>query len=295
MHIKQWVRFLSINILLFTLISCRKDYSYEKSLIQKIQEQQAKGFLGNNLGQCVAANISGEYLTNVETDASNTVQITVTITEPGRYTITTDTVNGIFFNTSGIFYNTGVATVTLQCHGRAISIGNINFTISFNQSQCAFSLVVGDDLNTWSFWGSNKKYNGKITSALISSVLDRLGSKRQGLLVSGDNKLSSTPLNLLLDMQAELGASFLQPSTHYLDNTVDPSGGFFFSEANLIKYITNRAMPNSFPLHIISFNRATGIMEASFEGPAFNIQNSPFSSLNITKGRFKAAFAITVP
>lgn len=295
MHNNQSLFFITIIAVLFISISCRKDYSYEKSFTQKIQEQEAKGFLGNNSGQCVTANINGEYLTNVEADVSNTAQITVTITEPGRYSITTDTVNGIFFNASGVFYNTGVATVALQGYGRAISVGNARFTISFNQSQCTFSLFVDSDLNTWSFWGNNKKHSGKVTSALVFPVLDRWGNKRQGILVSGDNKLSSTPLNLLLDAQAELGASFLQPSIHYLGNTIDSSSGFLFNEANLIKYIINRSMPNSFPLRIISFNRATGIMEASFEGPAFNIQNSPFSSLNITKGRFKARFVVTVP
>ena len=295
MNTKQSICFVPIITLLFIFISCRRDYSYEKSLTQKIQEKQTKGFLGNNFGQCLTANINGAYLTHVETDASNTIEITATITEPGKYTITTDTVNGMFFNASGVFYNTGIFKVSLQGHGTAINTGNTPFTITFNQSQCTCSLPVYTDLNTWSFWDNDKKYNGKVTFAQVFAILDRLGNARQGLLLSGDNTRSSAPLTLLLDAEAELGASFLQPSTHYLYNSNDSVNGFLFGENNLLKYRINKTNINSFPLRIISFNRATGIMEASFEGPVLNIQNNPIGRLNITKGRFKAEFIVTVP
>ena len=290
MHNKQLLFFTTIITILFISISCSRDYSYEKSFTQKIQEKQAKGFLGNNSGQCVTANINGEYLTNVATDASNTVQITVTITEPGKYSINTETVNGIFFNASGIFYNAGTYNVTLQGHGTAINIGNTSFTVKFNQSQCAFTLPVLTDLNTWSFWDNNKKYSGKTTFLEVAPVFDRLGSTRQTLVFQGDNILSSAPLYLLFYLNSEVGASFLQPSTHYIDSD---DGGFTFFEDNLQKYTLNQAISrNSFLLRIISFNRATSIMEGSFEGPIFNLQNSRF---NITKGRFKANARVTVP
>ncbi|HPI00503.1 MAG TPA: hypothetical protein PK772_09240 [Chitinophagaceae bacterium] len=295
MNTKQSIRFVPIITLLFIFISCRRDYSYEKSLTQKIQEKQTKGFLGNNFGQCLTANINGAYLTHVETDASNTIEITATITEPGKYTITTDTVNGMFFNASGVFYNTGIFKVSLQGHGTAINTGNTTFTITFDESQCTCSLPVYTDLNTWSFWDNNKKYNGEVTFAQVFPILDRLGNVRQGLFLSGDNTRSSVPLGLFLNMEGELGASFLQPSTHYLYNSNSGFDGFVFDENNLLKYRINKTTINSFPLRIISFNRATGIMEASFEGPVLNIQNNPIGRLNITKGRFKAEFIVTVP
>lgn len=295
MNTKQLICFVPIITLLFIFISCRKDYSYEKSLTQKIQEKQAKGFLGNNFGQCLTANINGAYLTHVETDASNTIEITATITEPGKYTITTDTVNGMFFNASGVFYNTGIFKVSLQGHGTAINTGNTTFTITFDESQCTCSLPVYTDLNTWSFWDNNKKYNGEVTFAQVFPILDRLGNVRQGLFLSGDNTRSSVPLGLFLNMEGELGASFLQPSTHYLYNSNSGFDGFVFDENNLLKYRINKTNINSFPLRIISFNRATGIMEASFEGPVLNVQNNPIGRLNITKGRFKAEFIVTVP
>lgn len=59
-------------------------------------------------------------------------------------------------------------------------------------------------------------------------------------------------------------------------------------------YRANKGLNNTFPVHIISFNQITGIVDASFEGPALDITTSPISNLNIRRGRFKGRFTVTI-
>jgi len=290
MHNKQLLFFITIIAIFFISISCRRDYSYEKSLIQKLQEQDAKGTLGSTTGQCATATINGEFLTNVETDASNTIQLTAIITKPGRYTITTDTVNGLFFNSSGLFYNAGTYNVTLQGHGTAINIGNTSFTVKFNQSQCRFTLPVLTDLNTWSFWDGSRKYHGVVGGGPGAIINVYNLTRTQDLYVEGYTDLTKAHVFFLV-FDTETTGSFMQPGTHYLSDF--PGKGFLFSEDFTPKYRIRKDTLNNFPLHIISFDQATGIMEATFEGSVVNIATNPINYLNIAKGRFKAQFRVT--
>lgn len=156
-------------IFFFFLISCVKEYSYERTENEKLQSQEAKGFLGATLGQCttILPNNNGELFTNVEVDPLDAVQITVNVTDPGKYNITTDVANGVWFNASGIFKKAGTYNINLQAHGIPINVGASTFTIRFDKSTCSFTLPVLTDLNTWSFWDGQKSYKGIINSGIV--------------------------------------------------------------------------------------------------------------------------------
>lgn len=87
---------------------------------------------------CSAAVINGTYTAGTALSASNTVQISVTVTTVGAYNITTDTVNGMWFNASGSFATATTQPLTLNGNGTPANAGPFTFTVKFGASTCTF-------------------------------------------------------------------------------------------------------------------------------------------------------------
>lgn len=89
---------------------------------------------------CSSATFTGSYMQGVPLTTTNTVQqISVNVTSTGAYTISTDTVNGCWFNTSGTFTATGATNITLVGNGTPANSGPFTFTVKFGPSTCTFS------------------------------------------------------------------------------------------------------------------------------------------------------------
>lgn len=101
----------------------------------------ASGTLGGSSGSCTPFSIAGNYQQGVALTGTNTVQIQVNVTSAGAYNITTNTINGVYFSTSGVFTNTGIQTVTLIGNGTPVNSGSQNFTVGFGASLCNFSIA----------------------------------------------------------------------------------------------------------------------------------------------------------
>lgn len=107
------------------------------------------GVFGDSSGNCKPVIFMGTYARGVSVTTSNTVQVQVTVTVPGAYTISTNTVNGVSFFTSGTFAITGPQNVLLYAKGTPTTAGNNVFTLQYGNSQCAFTLnILGDATGT---------------------------------------------------------------------------------------------------------------------------------------------------
>lgn len=92
---------------------------------------------------CTGATPAGTYMVGTAlVPGTNTVQINVNVTGTGIYTITTDTVGGMWFNASGNFAATGVVPVTLAGNGTPNAAGTFTFTVKFGTSTCTFTVTV---------------------------------------------------------------------------------------------------------------------------------------------------------
>lgn len=121
----------------------------------------ASGVLGVSAGSCTPYTPSGIYTQGITLTSSNTVGVTVTVTTPGSYVISTNTVNGVSFSSSGTFTTVGTYNVILTGSGTPVSSGPQNFAVTFGASTCNFSITflpgtapVGDYFPTTvnSFW-----------------------------------------------------------------------------------------------------------------------------------------------
>jgi len=67
--------------------------------------------------------------------------VKVDVTTGGDYRISTDTINGFYFSATGVFTATGENTVRLQGNGRPQTVGTNIFTVSYDSTQCTFSVT----------------------------------------------------------------------------------------------------------------------------------------------------------
>jgi len=87
---------------------------------------------------CSGVIFAGTFTAGQAMTAANNAQISVTVTTPGAYSITTDTVNGVWFNASGNFATAGTTPVTLIANGTPVNSGPFTFTVKWGTSTCTF-------------------------------------------------------------------------------------------------------------------------------------------------------------
>jgi hypothetical protein len=102
---------------------------------------QATGTLSGGPGACTSSVVNGAYIVNTALGAGNTVQVQITATIAGAYSISTDTLGGFSFSASGTAV-TGVQLINLVGAGTPTSSGNQSFTVKFGASTCTFSVTV---------------------------------------------------------------------------------------------------------------------------------------------------------
>ena len=116
------------------LFSCQREYSLENG-------QRAKGSLQSDISKdCLPKTIAGNYTQGISLNDSNFISVTVNVKQTGLFTISTDTVNGYYFNASGKFAAIGIIQVTLNGKGKPAAIGSDNFKVSFDTSTCNFQI-----------------------------------------------------------------------------------------------------------------------------------------------------------
>jgi len=121
-----------ILLMVFLFSKCKKEYSYEGGI--------AVFSMASNGGNCVGG-LSGNYFSGLPLDHSNTVQLQVEVTTPGRFNLQTNTRAGIYFSVSGSFADTGIQTIILTGNGTPDSLGDFIFTPDLPAS-CNFPVTI---------------------------------------------------------------------------------------------------------------------------------------------------------
>ncbi len=94
-------------------------------------------------GTCANINIAGNYVVNYPLQPTDFVTLTVNVTSPGSYNISTgNAINGISFSGSGFFTSTGQLTVSLLATGMPVAATTSTFTMLANGAAgCTFSVT----------------------------------------------------------------------------------------------------------------------------------------------------------
>ena len=134
---KKHVYLLFLAVIALAFNACQKEYSLEASKIAAEGTLRADGS-----GDCLPKTVAGTYEEGVElVGTENYLEIEVNVLTAGSYTISTDTVNGIYFIASGLFTNTGIQTVQLPGFGTPAVSGISNFVVQFDSTSCSIAVT----------------------------------------------------------------------------------------------------------------------------------------------------------
>ena len=124
---------------LFVFIGCQKEYSIENMNSHGI----AQGTLVDSLGDCKSASIIGNYHMDSALTSKHYILVNANFTSTGKYFISTDTVNGMWFVDSGYALLTGPAVIKLKGYGTPILPISTTFIVTFNTEHCSFTISTG--------------------------------------------------------------------------------------------------------------------------------------------------------
>jgi hypothetical protein len=97
--------------------------------------------LGGSPGNCSISSTNGSYVVGQAMTAANTVELTVNVTATGTYIITGTALNGVSFNTSGVFTNLGIQNIFLAATGTPAATGLFNYPVSNATTNCNFPIT----------------------------------------------------------------------------------------------------------------------------------------------------------
>jgi hypothetical protein len=131
-------KIFAVQIALLLCFSCQRP-------IDPYPGALSKGSLSRDIdGNCKPIIVGGRYAVGQEMTDTNYVQAEVSVMFPGKYTITTDTVNGYFFNATGTFSNEGNFEIKLRAFGKPAVADTDHFIIKYNSSVCEMLILVSD-------------------------------------------------------------------------------------------------------------------------------------------------------
>src|ERR1700759_4082576 len=148
-------------IMLF-FIQCKKEYSYEGGVAD---------FTIVSVGGNCTSTLSGSYHTGIALNQSNTVQLQIDVITPGKFSLQTNSIDGMSFSTSGSFSDTGTQTLTLAGNGTPAKTGDFSFTPVASPA-CDFIVTVTDSqlvVSNYTLTGApnaceNSQVNGQYTT-----------------------------------------------------------------------------------------------------------------------------------
>lgn len=154
------------------IFACQKEKSHESG-----NSTVSDGSLQSAAGVCLGSTVGGNYQKDTNLNSSNYVDVQVLVNVPGSYLVYTDTVNGMWFRSSGNFSTAGVQTVRLPGFGKPILIGTNTFNVYYDSTQCTFDVttVAGSSAAVYSLSGSgstciNASFQGTYTQGVATNA-----------------------------------------------------------------------------------------------------------------------------
>jgi hypothetical protein len=271
------------------LVSCSKERSVETG---SGGTPATGGLVKDAQNNCLPVTINGTYDAGIAVTDANYVEMTVTITKPGTYYISTDQQNGLSFADSGYFNVIGAHTLKLGAIGTPILPITTDFTVLFDTSACAFSINVADGTGSldpnkadsaWSFADPTRSFGGVVDTAYFSTGSNGVHS----LSINGyvkNNPDSSFGLALALPVARTIAAGNTFSS---VAGEVDFVLTKFTAPSSFVDiYSASFATPTAnLAVTITSYNNTTRVIIGTFSGTALATNGT---ITPISNGKFKA-------
>ncbi len=208
---KTYRPLLGFFLLIALVISCQKEKSFEKGNVPA----SAGSLQSATTGDCLGDSVSGTYKKDSVLTSADYVDIMIDVSKTGSYVVSSDTINGIYFKASGTFTTTGVNTVRLQGSGTPAASGTNIFTVTYDSTQCTFSITTLDG-------GSG----GTSSFTLAGSPNACTGASVQGIFTAGVAANSTNTATIQVDVTT---AGTYSISTTAVDGITYTASGTFSS------------------------------------------------------------------
>jgi len=227
---------------------------------------------------CASATVNGTYRQTVALNATNTIDLDVTVTTAGAYSITTALVSGIRFSGSGSFPAAGNYTITLNGTGTPTASGTVNVTYTAGTTNCDVDVTVATappnpDMK-WEFKIGTTLYEGPTDVATVVSAGPGTSASITGSSSSGSITLSLVNPTGGISTGAYSGTSVTGKLCQF---------GFNGTSYNLI---ASPGGGTNLSANVTTYNTTTKVIEGTFSGTASDILTS--TTVTITNGKFKA-------
>jgi hypothetical protein len=262
--------------LMFIFFACQKEQSFETGFTAP-----ATGTLKDSSGDCDSMSVNGTYTENQSLTPANTVTVTLNITASGSYKVFTDTVNGFSFLDSGFFAAPGTYQVTLKGSGKPILPITSDFTVSFRNSICNFSVdvvaatssgAVNDADTAWMFNEGTSHYQGHVDSALV-----KMSGTIPYLNIYGKPASNDTTFYVQLQQTSPT------PTGTY--STTNGTAVFEFkTPAGNTIYDSRQTDGSNLTFTVIAYNTTTKVLEAIFSG---TVKDGAAGTKTISSGKLK--------
>lgn len=240
---------------------------------------------------CLGDTVLGIYKKGVPLNSSNRVEDSVIVTSPGRYSITTDTIHGIWFKAAGIVYGTGFKTISFVGFGipDSTSVGTHTFNVKNSDgiSTCGFRVKVESGTvvptptsdTAWKFSVGSVNYNGPIDTAIFTALPPPLGSV---LAITGS---TSPGGDSTISMALTMPGSAIVPGTYKTDAGF--TNAFRFDDATGTSVYSADISTTGVVMTMIitSYDSVTKIVKGTFSGTA---EDGSGASVSIAGGKFEA-------
>ncbi|HVX48794.1 MAG TPA: hypothetical protein VHB48_01505 [Chitinophagaceae bacterium] len=287
---KPVIALLALAACICTLFAaCQKEYSLEVN-----QNLAAEGtLLDTTTGECMKDSVVGTFYGGVEPGRDTAyILVNVTVTNPGTYSIFTNTQNGFYFSDSGYFSTTGLNVIKLKPVGVPIIPGATDFTVTFDSTVCGFTVYVQDSTGTgvggggitdpnqsdtaWKFTGPSGTYHGSIDTAFTKT--DSLGAFTLNII--GYNATSDSA------WAVQVYFSGGQVATGSYSSTSSSAMGFIKASTGSVIYEADPTTTGANTIvNIVSWDAANSIVTGTFNGTA---KDSSGNIVSITNGTFTA-------
>lgn len=252
-------------------------------------------------GNCPVITVNGPYHVGANLGGADSINIPVTVKQPGSYTIATDSVNGMVFSSTGIFLDKGNYSVTLVGRGRPFTYGITTMPISVAGTPCSFPVHVA--LDTTMYWQCTVEgitYKGLLDSA-YGTVPDtgfvQLG-KRIFASGGGGGDVNNAITNYTFGFSISRINNPISPGLYYpCDDLVSCDYSCYFQLTTNITptttgtfYFTRKSL-GAFKVTLINYDKVTKLIEGTFSGLMY--KNTRFSadsttpSFQVTNGYFR--------
>jgi hypothetical protein len=282
--------YLIYSLAFFTLInlfSCGKELSLEES-----NAKSAGSLLSDLNNECLPKTVEGTYKPGKTLNDSNFILVEVDVTNAGSYTITTDTVNGYSFSSSGSFSNTGINTVKLKGNGKPLTIGSNYFTLNFDSTTCDILVEVTSVTSSppptstyfWRFTSGGKTYQGSVDAD------DTQFSAIGGPSILGFTGYTITEDTVMIFILADKQGGINKDETYNTNSQNNNGGGFQVhgsGTGNTLFLAETTSTLVNITTKITSHNTATKVVEGTFSGTALDKTGA---KVNVTNGQFKVNY-----